>query len=46
MAKILARSGMKIVLADLERPILEEAEVELKEEGTDVVSVVTDVGNR
>ena len=37
---------MKIVLADLERPILEEAEVELKEEGTDVVSVVTDVGNR
>jgi len=43
IAERCAREGMKVVLADIEEPTLKEAEKMLKNRGTDVVTVLTDV---
>jgi NAD(P)-dependent dehydrogenase (short-subunit alcohol dehydrogenase family) len=40
-----AAEGMKVVLADIEESALKEAELELSEQGADVISVVTDVAD-
>ncbi|MHA2287287.1 MAG: SDR family NAD(P)-dependent oxidoreductase [Promethearchaeota archaeon] len=43
IAKRAAKEGMKIVLADIEKEALSKTEVEFKESGTDVISVLLDV---
>jgi len=43
IARRAAKEGMKIVLADIEKVCLKQAEEELKSKGADVISVVTDV---
>jgi NAD(P)-dependent dehydrogenase (short-subunit alcohol dehydrogenase family) len=43
MAQRFAREGMKLVLADIERPALEQAGEALSRDGTDVLTVPTDV---
>ena len=43
MARRFAAEGMKVVLADIERPVLERAAAELAGDGVEVVAVPTDV---
>ena len=43
LAEQCAKEGMKVVLADIEEPSLKEAEKTLKNRGTDVVTILTDV---
>ncbi len=43
IARRAAKEGMKVVLADIEKDALNQAEEELKSSGADVISVVTDV---
>jgi NAD(P)-dependent dehydrogenase (short-subunit alcohol dehydrogenase family) len=43
LAEHCAKEGMKVVLADVDEPALREAENTLKNRGTDVVTVLTDV---
>jgi NAD(P)-dependent dehydrogenase (short-subunit alcohol dehydrogenase family) len=43
LARTAAREGMRVVLADIERGALEEAEAEVRELGADTLSVPTDV---
>lgn len=43
MAQRFGAAGMKIVLADIERPVLERAGAELADAGLDVLTVPTDV---
>ena len=43
IARRAAKEGMRVVLADIERDPLNQAEEELKSSGTDVISVLTDV---
>jgi NAD(P)-dependent dehydrogenase (short-subunit alcohol dehydrogenase family) len=43
MAERFAREGMKIVLADVEKAALDQAESELRASGADVIAVLTDV---
>jgi NAD(P)-dependent dehydrogenase (short-subunit alcohol dehydrogenase family) len=43
LAERCVREGMKVVLADIEESALKEAELRLKEIGTDVLAVPTDV---
>jgi NAD(P)-dependent dehydrogenase (short-subunit alcohol dehydrogenase family) len=45
VATLAAAEGMKVVLADIEEPVLKEAEAELSGQGADVISVVTDVAD-
>ncbi len=45
MAKRFAAEGMRLVLADIEEPVLEEAVEELKRSGADVLGVPTDVAD-
>jgi len=45
IAERFAREGMKIVLADVEELPLSKAERELRDKGTDVIGVLTDVSN-
>ena len=44
-AERFAREGMKVVLADVEKPALDRAAEELRSQGHDVAGVVTDVSN-
>src|SRR5215469_3436699 len=43
LARRLGAEGMKLVLADIDRPALEAAEAELKAAGRDVLACRTDV---
>ncbi len=43
LAERFAADGMRVVLADIERPVLEQAANELAETGADVVAIPTDV---
>ncbi len=43
MARRFGAAGMKVVLADVERPVLERAGTQLAEAGVDVLTVPTDV---
>ena len=43
LAERFAAEGMRVVLADIERPVLEQAANELAETGADVVAIPTDV---
>ena len=43
IARRAAKEGMKVVLADIEKNSLDQAEKEFKESGTEVISVVIDV---
>lgn len=43
MAQRFAREGMRLVLADIERPVLEQAGQAVSERGTEVLTVPTDV---
>ena len=43
MARRFGAEGMKVVLADIERPVLERAAAELADAGVEVVAVPTDV---
>ncbi len=43
LAERFAEEGMKIVLADVEGPVLEKAEAEMKADGADILAVQTDV---
>lgn len=43
MARAFAGAGMKLVLADLDRPALEAVETELRQGGTEVVTMLCDV---
>ncbi len=45
MARRFARAGMRLALADVEGGALEKASAEFQSRGTDVLGVVTDVGN-
>jgi len=45
MARRFAREKMRVVLADIEEPALEEARVELEKSGADVLAVRTDVSS-
>ena len=45
IAEKCAKEGMKVVLADIENKALSKAEKELKEAGTEVIAVLTDVRN-
>jgi NAD(P)-dependent dehydrogenase (short-subunit alcohol dehydrogenase family) len=45
MAKRFAAEGMRLVLADIEEPVLEEAVDELRRSGADVLGVPTDVAD-
>lgn len=45
MADRFAREGMKIVVADIEQPALEEAERDLRQNGAEVIAVRTDVSD-
>jgi NAD(P)-dependent dehydrogenase (short-subunit alcohol dehydrogenase family) len=42
MARRFARAGMRLVLADIERPVLQRAAEELAAEGAEVIAVPTD----
>jgi NAD(P)-dependent dehydrogenase (short-subunit alcohol dehydrogenase family) len=46
MATVFARSGMKVVLADVEAAALAESEADLRSQGHDVLAVETDVADR
>ena len=43
MARRFGAEGMRLVLADIERPVLDEAATALRAEGVDVLTVATDV---
>lgn len=45
MGERFARDGMKVVLADVEAPVLDATVASLRDEGLDVIGVVTDVGD-
>jgi NAD(P)-dependent dehydrogenase (short-subunit alcohol dehydrogenase family) len=45
MAERFALEGMKIVLADIEEPALDEVERDMRENGANVIAVRTDVSN-
>lgn len=44
-AQLLARQGMKLVLADIDQKLLDEAAGKIKSEGYEAIGVQTDVGN-
>jgi NAD(P)-dependent dehydrogenase (short-subunit alcohol dehydrogenase family) len=44
-AERFARAGMKVVLADIERPVLDEAVAAITATGAEAIGVVTDVGD-
>lgn len=46
VARALADAGMKLVLADIEAPVLDNAVDMLRAAGTDAIGVPTDVGSR
>jgi NAD(P)-dependent dehydrogenase (short-subunit alcohol dehydrogenase family) len=45
MGERFARDGMKVVLADVEQPVLDATVAALRSDGLDVMGVVTDVGD-
>jgi NAD(P)-dependent dehydrogenase (short-subunit alcohol dehydrogenase family) len=44
-ARLLAREGMRVVLADIEKPVLDRAATEIAGLGAEVLAVPTDVGD-
>ncbi|MFP6584208.1 MAG: SDR family NAD(P)-dependent oxidoreductase, partial [Candidatus Hydrogenedentota bacterium] len=46
MAERFAEEGMRIVLADIEKEVLDKAAGEMKAEGADVVAVLCDVSKK
>src|SRR5512133_2752451 len=45
MATRFAQAGMRVVLADIEEPVLEQAVARLQQDGAQVIGVPTDVSN-
>lgn len=46
VARLLGAAGAKLVLADIEEPVLDNAVDTLRQSGTDTIGVQTDVGSR